>query len=915
MLMTRFSHILRTSKTAFRGVGREGQDRELVPRAEERVVMKTTWWSQVQSSLRALAVTGVLVLAISVPSPASDISYVYDSLGRVLAVIDPATNTAVYAYDAVGNVTGITRQTSATLAIFQFTPSSGPVGTSVTIYGTGFSATPSSNTVQFNGTTATVLTASTTVLTTTVPSGATTGTLSVTVAGTMATSAAAFTVGTGAAPTLSSFSPAVASYGATVTLTGTNYDTTLINNRVAFAAAIGAVATATTTTLTVPVPGSAQTGPIAVSTTQGKATSTQEFYVAPSGVVATDVQYTGRIVVNGTTVAASITTANKNGLMVFDGTAGQRLSIGLSSPTITQFYVSVYRPDGVALTTPVLYNTGGGSVDLPVLPMTGTYTIFLDPYSTYTGSVTVTLSAEVTGSIIPGGSAVPISLSRVGQNARYSFTGTAGQTVSLQLSSVTVTTGSVSLIKPDGSLLVGPTSFGTGGAVIDTQVLAATGTYAIFVDPSVTYTGSVTLTLYNTADVTGSITVNGSSVTPTLTVPGQRARYTFTGTAGQWVSLGLSSVSITSSTLSMLNPDGTTLVSTTMGTAGGKLDPTTALPTTGTYTIVVDPASTYTGSMTLNLYSALTGSITLDGASVPISLTQIGQNARYTFSGTSGQWVSLGLTSVTIPSATVTLLKPDGTTLASMSVGTGGGGLEPPATLPTTGTYTIVVDPSGTYTGTITLTLMSYLSGSLNLDGTATTSTLATVGQDALYTFSGTAGQWVSFGFTSVTLPYVTITLLNPDGTYLTGTTIGTGGGSLDLSAALPTTGTYTLTVNPYGAYTGAMTITLSSEVTGAVTINAAATAVTIGRAGQNARYTFAGTASQQVTVSITGNTLGSVTVYLYTPSGGYQTGASGAGASFNLPSVTLGTTGTYTITLNPSTTATGSLNLQVTNP
>ena len=740
--------------------------------------------------------------------------------------------------------------------------------------------------------------------------------VSVTVAGTTATSAANFTIGTGAAPTLSSFSPSVAGYGATVTLTGTNYDTTLINNRVAFTAAIGAVATATTTSITVPVPGSAQTGPISVSTTQGKATSAQEFFVAPPGVVATDIQYTGRITVNGPTVTPSIPMPSTNGLLVFDGVAGQRLSIGLSSPTITQFYVSVYRPDGGALTTPVLYNINGGSLDLPVLPMAGTYTIFLDPYATYTGNVTVTLSTEVTGNITPGGAAVPVTISRVGQNARYVFTGSAGQTVSLNLSSVTVTTGYASLIKPDGSLLAGPTSFGTGGGVIDTQVLPTSGTYAIFVDPAGSYTGSVTLTLYNTADVTGAITVDGSSVTPALTVPGQRARYTFTGTAGQWINLGLSTVSITSSTLSMLNPDGTTLVSTTIGTAGGSLDPTTALPTTGTYTIVVDPASTYTGSMTLTLSSALTGSVTLDGAAVPISLTRIGRTARYTFSGTAGQWVSLGLTSVTLTNVTVTLLAPNGTTLASTSVGTGGGGLEPASTLPTTGTYTIVVDPTGIYTGTITLKLMSYLSGALNLNGTATTSTISTVGQNARYTFTGTAGQWVSVGFTAVTLAYADVTLYKPDGTYLTATSIGPGGyNSLDLTAALPTTGTYTLAVNPSGAYTGATTITLSSEVTGSVTINAAASAITIGRAGQNARYTFAGTASQPVTVKITGNTLGSTTVNLYTPSGGYQTGTTNSAASFNLSTVTLATTGTYTITLNPQMTATGGLNLQVTNP
>jgi len=435
------------------------------------------------------------------------------------------------------------------------------------------------------------------------------------------------------------------------------------------------------------------------------------------------------------------------------------------------------------------------------------------------------------------------------------------------------------------------------------------------VDPSSVYTGNATLTLYNTPDASGTITIDGATVTPTLTVPGQRARYTFTGTAGQWVNLGLTAVTISSSTVSMLKPDGTTLVSTFIGTGGGSLDPTAALPTTGTYTIVVDPTGLATGSMTLTLTSPLTGTITLDGASVPLSFTKAGQTARYTLSGTSGQWLSFGLTSVTISSSTVTLLKLDGTSLASTTVGTTGGGLEPPSTLPTTGTYTIVVDPSGTYTGNITLTLMSYLSDTLNVDGTATTTTITPIGRNALYTFTGTAGQWLSLGLTNVTIASSIVTLWKPDGTQLASTTVGTSGGSLDAPTVLPTTGTYTVTVNPAVQYTGTITLTLSTEVSGTVTINAAATPITIGRPGQNARYTFAGTASQQATVKITGNTLGSVSVTLYTPSGAWQTGTTNSAASFNLSTVTLATTGTYTITINPQTTATGSLNLQVTSP
>lgn len=874
------------------------------------------WWLWQRLTRRALVTITACALAflIILPGVAADISYVYDDAGRLRAVIDPASDTVVYAYDAVGNLTGITQQASSTLSVLQFTPSSSPIGSTVTIYGTGFSATPASNTVKFNGTTATVLTASTTVLTATVPSGATTGTISVTVGANTATSTASFTVGSGA-PTLSSFSPAVANYGATITLTGTNYDTTPINNRVAFTAAMGAVATATSTTITVPVPSTAQTGPISVSTIQGKATSAQEFYVAPPGIVSTDVQYTGRITVDGPTVVAPITTANKTGLMVFDGTVGQRISVGFSSVTVTQFSANVYRPDGVSmLLTIPSFNTSGGSIDLPVLPVTGTYTIFLDPTSTYTGNITVTVSRELTGTITPGGAAVPISITRIGQNARYTFTGTAGQTVSAGLTAATISNGAASIIKPDGSTLVGPTSFNTGGGALDSQVLPTTGTYAILVDPSGVATGNVTLTLYNTPDVTGPITIDGATVTPTLTVPGQRARYTFSGTAGQLLNLGLSSVSISSSLVSILKPDGTTLVSSSFNTSGGSLDPS-ALPTTGTYIIVLDPDSLNTGSMTLTLSSPMTGTLTLDGASVPVNLTRVGQTARYTFSGTSGQWVSLGMTGVTINFSSVVLLNPSGTQLAFTSVSTSGGGLEPPSTLPTTGTYTIVVDPSGTNTGTITLKLMSYLSGTLNLDGAATTSTISIVGQNAQYTFSGTAGQWVSLGMTNVTIASSTIAFWKPDGTQLASTSVSTSGGSLDPFTALPTTGTYTVTVNPSAANTGTITLTLSTEVTGTLTINAAATPVTLSRAGQNARYTFAGTAGQQATIKITGNTLGNVAVNLYTPSGSFQAGTSNSAASFNLATGTLANSGSYTITINPQTTATGSLNVQVTSP
>ena len=86
-------------------------------------------------------------------------------------------------------------------AVSGLNPSSGPVGTVVTISGTNFSATAANNTVKFNGTPATVTAATATSITVTVPSGATTGTISVTTAGGTATSATSFTVSAGGTTT------------------------------------------------------------------------------------------------------------------------------------------------------------------------------------------------------------------------------------------------------------------------------------------------------------------------------------------------------------------------------------------------------------------------------------------------------------------------------------------------------------------------------------------------------------------------------------------------------------------------------------------------------------------------------------------------------------------------------------------
>jgi len=163
-----------------------------------------------------------------------------------------------------------------------FTPTSGPVGTSVTLTGTGFLDATG---VRFHGTAswAACAVVSDTQITATVLAGATTGTITVAAPGGTGESATSFTVTPTPTPTpiptpaVTSFTPTSGLVGTAVTLTGTGFTGA---TKVAFhgtSAATFSVNSATKMTAT--VPSGATTGPIAVTTPGGSAASAASFTV------------------------------------------------------------------------------------------------------------------------------------------------------------------------------------------------------------------------------------------------------------------------------------------------------------------------------------------------------------------------------------------------------------------------------------------------------------------------------------------------------------------------------------------------------------------------------------------------------------------------------------------------------------
>ena len=140
----------------------------------------------------------LFILALWAPFglQADQAQYFYDELGRLIGVVDGQNNAAVYNYDEVGNLLKIDRftTTGGNVGIFLVAPGSSLVNKPVEIRGFGFTSPPSSNQVRFNGTSASILSGTTSSLLVTVPAGATTGPVTVTNTNGTATSPQAFTV-------------------------------------------------------------------------------------------------------------------------------------------------------------------------------------------------------------------------------------------------------------------------------------------------------------------------------------------------------------------------------------------------------------------------------------------------------------------------------------------------------------------------------------------------------------------------------------------------------------------------------------------------------------------------------------------------------------------------------------------------
>jgi YD repeat-containing protein len=840
------------------------------------------------------------------------VSFTYDALNRLIGVVDASGNVATYSYDAVGNILSISRNTPGQVTIINFSPSSGPTGTMVTISGAGFSANPAQNAVTFGSVTATIVSSSSTQIVVSVPPGAASGSISVTSPSGSATAGSSFIVTTGSTGTLiTSFSPTIGAVGTPVIISGSGFDVTQGNDRLQFNVSSQPVLTATPTSLSATVPESTGSGHISVMTPNGEAISNQDLFIPLNGAAASSIGYTTRISA-GSSATVSLG-AGQIGQVLFDATAGDSVDVTTSNSSSNSCSVILYDPHAQFLGSSTC-TAGNDLAPANPLPVSGTYTLQIEASSP--SSVTLTINDATAATDVPvtiDGPPMTVTTTASGKTPYLTFKGSAGQHLLLGNSNYSSFSNcTLFLYYPNISQ---PAQFNCYTSSLDLGTLGYTGTYRLQLRTG-TSMGSASLQLTSISDVTSTLTIDGPSQRlDTNPSPFQSSHLKFYSSGGQHVLINITNdyYSSNSCTINLYDPNGFAVNGGTGYCAGYTDVLSVDLFASGTYTLVI----TWThASVQLTSVADLTATIAIDGPPVGVTTSAPYQGAKLTFPGIEGQHVMLQVSGATFSQCELSVYKPNGvllvTPLGSVDYYngcSGGAPLTDIPSLPASGTYTILVVPYGPATGSVTLQLSSVASvpaGSITIDGPAVTVSTAAAGQVADLTFRGTAGQVIVPVQVDGTFNHCDVSLFGPPGT---GVLLKATDCPDWKPITLPASGTYTFAIgDSFSA--GTLTLQLISVppdvIGGAVTVDGAPVTVSFTSPWQGADLTFIGVGGSQVEVSTSSSPANFNCCSAQVILGNDSKSGSGSSDLYDLWA-----DGTYTLKLHPSS-GIGSVTVQL---
>ncbi len=423
--------------------------------------------------------------------------------------------------------------------------------------------------------------------------------------------------------------------------------------------------------------------------------SSSRFTLAAGNVMPVGIADPGGELAIGAIVNESLT-AGQSTTWTFDATQGQSLYVNFQSLTETLSW-ELRAPNGTLVLSRSSFRASGLDSGTLLVGTTGTYSLVLTA-----GAANTSYQFQLFD--VPAPDVQSISLGQTmtgainspGRPDHWTFSGTSGDTYYLNFLTLDTVVG--------GDLIVEATS--PSGQVISTRTatrepsldqiftLNETGQWTIVMraafDGSQLPSYSFQLSTVPPDDV-GSI-VFRQTVTGVIQAPGARDRWSFNASAGQEIFFDMQSLVGGDTRVQIIDPTGQSISDRTFSLASG-LDQQLTLAVTGQYTIIVDGG----GSANLINYRYVLWDVppvtvqttlintTLSGQTVP------GQFVRYEFDALANTPVLLDVIESTEASLGLTLIAPDGTTLAERAT------KDALLTLPGTGRYQVIVGRSSPF--------------------------------------------------------------------------------------------------------------------------------------------------------------------------------------------------------------------------
>jgi FtsP/CotA-like multicopper oxidase with cupredoxin domain len=228
-------------------------------------------------------------------------------------------------------------------------PTSGPVGTVITVTGTNLKDPENLGLVQFDGVTVTPTGVTATSMQLTVPTGATSGKVTVISSGVTAASQV-FTVTAVPVPTITRLSHNYGAPGAVNTITGTNFGASQGASRITFNGTVAKPTAWNATSITVPVPAGATTGNIVV-TVGGEASNGSAFTVYPDPTITGISPTSGTVGTVITVTGTYLADPESLGAVLFNG-------VTVTPTLLTNTSVKLVVPSGATTGKVVIYSSG-----------------------------------------------------------------------------------------------------------------------------------------------------------------------------------------------------------------------------------------------------------------------------------------------------------------------------------------------------------------------------------------------------------------------------------------------------------------------------------------------------------------------------------------------------------------------------